>query len=272
MRATPVLLVLGSVVSVQAGQAFGKQLFAQAGPGGVVVLRLGFAALVLLAIHRPSLPSRRNLVPVLGFGTAIAGMNLIYPALGFLPMGVASALQLLGPLAVAVATARRARDIGFALLAGFGIWLFHAPSGTTLPAAGLALALLSAASMGGYLVLSRKVGASVADGSMLALAVTVAAVISLPFGASAAVCHPSLLLAGFGVAVLSAVVPYSLDLAALRRIPAGTVAVLESLEAAVAGVAGAVILGERLAFTAWAGIACVTASAAAAGRAGARKL
>ncbi|GAB3573902.1 EamA family transporter [Amycolatopsis endophytica] len=199
----------------------------------MVVLRLGFAALVLLAIHRPSLPSRRNLVPVLGFGGAIAGMNLIYPALRFLPLGVASALQLLGPLAVAVATARRVRDVGFA---------------------------------------RRKVGASVQDGSMLALAVTVAAVISLPFGATAGLCRPSLLLAGFGVAVLSAVVPYSLDLAALRRIPPGTVAVLESLEAAVAGVAGAVILGERLAFTAWAGIACVTASSAAAGRVGTRKL
>ncbi|MDQ0378211.1 EamA family transporter [Amycolatopsis thermophila] len=272
MRATPVLLVLGSVVSVQAGQAFGKQLFAQAGPGAVVALRLGFAALVLLAIHRPSLPSRRELVPVLGFGAAIAGMNLIYPALLFLPMGVASALQLLGPLAIAVATARRARDVALSLVAGFGVWLFHAPSGTTMPAAGVALALLSAASMGGYLLLSRKVGASVQDGSMLALAVTVAAVLVMPFGATTAVWRPSLLLAGFGVAVLSAVVPYSLDLAALRRIPPGTVAVLESLEAAVAGLAGAVLLGERLPFAAWAGIACVTASAAATGRAAARNL
>ncbi|OXM74532.1 MULTISPECIES: EamA family transporter [Amycolatopsis] len=266
------LLVLGSVVSVQTGQAFGKQLFAVAGPGGVVALRLSFAALVLLAIHRPALPSRRNMPPVLGFGVAIAGMNLIYPALGFLPLGVASALQLLGPLGVAVATARRARDVGFAVVAAFGVWLFHSPSGTTLPAAGVALALLSAVSMGGYLVLSRKVGASVPDGSILALAVTVAAILALPFGVTAPVWRPSLLLAGFGVAVLSAVIPYSLDLAALRRVPPRTVAVLESLEAAVAGVAGALVLGERLPFAAWAGIACVTASAAAAGRAATRNL
>ena len=107
---------------------------------------------------------------------------------------------------------------------------------------------------------------------MPALAVTVAAVLALPFGATTAVCRRSLLLPGFGVAVLSAVVPYSLDLAALRRIRAGTVAVLESLEAAVAAFAGAVVLGERLPLNAWAGIACLTASAAAAGRAAARNL
>jgi len=112
-------------------------------------------------------------------------------------------MQLLGPLAVAIVTVTAPARRRLRSPRGLGVWLFHAPSGATLPAAGLALALLSAAAMGGYLVLSRKVGASVADGLILALAVTVAAVISLPFGASTELGRPSLLLAGFGVAVLA---------------------------------------------------------------------
>ncbi|WP_234315543.1 DMT family transporter [Streptomyces albus] len=92
-------LMLASVLSIQFGQAVGKQLAGVVGAPGAVALRLGLAALVLLLLHRPSLPrGRAETVSVLGLGTAIAGMNLIYPALLFLPLGLASALQLLGPV------------------------------------------------------------------------------------------------------------------------------------------------------------------------------
>lgn len=258
------LLVVGSVVSVQVGQAVGKQMFDLVEPAGVITLRLGFAALVLLAVWRPRLPpDRRSLGLVVAFGTAIAGMNLIYPALRYLPLGVATSLQLLGPLVVALSGSRRARDVAWAVLAGAGVLLFHNPAGGALPLLGVFLALASGASMGSYLLLSRRAGARTATGSTLALAVTWAALISLPFGISTTgvgLLEHRVLLAGLGLAVLSAVVPYSLDLAALRRLPPRIVGILESLEPVVAALAGLLILGEYLTAAQSLAVTCITAA------------
>jgi inner membrane transporter RhtA len=259
-----VLLVLAASVSVQTGHAFGKQLFGAIGPGGVVTLRLGFAAVVLLAVYRPRLADHR-LPLLLAFGVAIAGMNLVYPALQYLPLGVASTIQLLGPLAVALLASRRRLDVLFVLLAAAGVWLCRDPAAGEVQLPGLLLAAASAVAMGGYLVLSRRAGASSVDGSALAVAVSVAALLSLPFGIAdggAALLQPGVLLAGLGVAVLSAVLPYSFEFAALRRLPAGVVGVLVCLEPAVAGVAGYLVLAERLGPAAWVGIGCVVAAAA----------
>jgi threonine/homoserine efflux transporter RhtA len=259
------LLVLGSVVSVQVGQAAGKRAFDLLEPAGVVTLRLGLAALVLLAVLRPRLPTEpRALGLVVAFGTAIAGMNLVYPAMWHLPLGVATSLVLLGPLAVALAGSRRPLDAAWALLAGAGVFLIS-DDGGPVPVAGVLLALGAGASMGCYLLLSRRAGA--VDSGILALAVAWAAVLTLPFGVStsgAALLHPSALAVGLLVAVLSAVLPYSLDLAALRRLPPRTVGVLVSLEPVVGALAGLVLLAEVLAARQWAAIACVTAASAGA--------
>ncbi|SFA81279.1 inner membrane transporter RhtA [Amycolatopsis marina] len=259
------VLVLGSVVSVQFGQAFGKQLFDQLSPSGVVSLRLGFAALVLLAIHRPGAPwSRERLLLACSFGTAIAGMNLIYPALRHLPLGVATTLQLLGPLVLALVSSRRPVDVGFAAIAAAGVWLFHAQDAAGLPVEGALLALGSGAAMAGYLLLSTHAGKHSADGSLLAIAVAWAAVLTIPFGVAengATLLNPPVLAAGAGVAVLSAVLPYSLDLAALRRLPPRVVGVLESLEPAVAGLAGLLLLQEFLGPRQWIGVTCVVLAA-----------
>lgn len=265
--AAPVLM-LGAVLSTQFGQAVGKSLFGTVGPPGVVALRLGMAAVLLLLIHRPKLPrDRSELRLVLAFGTAIAGMNLVYPAMSRLPLGLASSLQLLGPVTLALVTSRRAREAGCALLAGCGVWLFHAPGGTDFPLAGVGLALASGVSMALYLVLSSRAGARRTGGGPLALAVAWAAVLTVPLGVAdsgTALLDGRLLLTGLAVAVLSAVLPYSLELASLRRLPPGTVGVLVSLEPAVAGVAGTVVLGEHLHAVQWLALGCV--SAASAGR------
>jgi threonine/homoserine efflux transporter RhtA len=268
-RPPATLLVLGSVVSVQVGQAVGKQMFAVLEPAGVVTVRLGLAALVLLAFWRPRLPTdARSIGLVVAFGTAIAGMNLVYPAMQHLPLGVATSLQLLGPLAVAVAGSRRPLDVGWALLACAGVLLICRPTdGGALPVTGVLLALGSGASMGLYLLLSRRAGAASGTGSTLALAVAWAAVVSLPFGIPAsggAVLDPHVLAVGLGVAVLSAVLPYSLDLAALRRLPPRTVGVLESLEPVVGALAGLVLLAEVLGTAQWLAVGCVTAASAGA--------
>lgn len=254
------LLVLGSVVSVQVGQAIGKHLFADAGALGTVALRLGIAAIVLLGWHRPALPgTRKDFALVAGFGAAIAGMNLIYPALTTLPLGMATTLQLLGPILLALLTSRGLAEVGAAGFAGFGVWLFHGPGGGA-PFAGIAFALASGASMAAYLLLSRTAGRRSETASTLSLAVAFAAILWLPAGiaqSGAALLAPEVLLVGALVAVLSAVVPYSLDLAALRRIPPRTVGVLESLEPAVGAIAGLVVLSEVLSAPQWVAITCV---------------
>jgi inner membrane transporter RhtA len=259
------LLVLGSVVSVQIGQAFGKRAFDLLEPAGVVTLRLGLAAVVLLAVRRPRPPADlRSLGLVVAFGTAIAGMNLVYPAMQHLPLGVAMSLVLLGPLAVALAGSRRTLDATWAMVAGAGVFLIGGGAGP-LPVTGVLLALGAGASMGAYLLLSRRAGT--ADPGTLALAVTWAAAVSLPFGITASgadLLRPPVLAVGFAVAVLSAVLPYSLDLAALRRLPPRTVGVLQSLEPVVGALAGAVLLAELLDARQWVAIGCITAASAGA--------
>jgi inner membrane transporter RhtA len=260
--------MLGSVLSIQFGQALGKQLAGAVGAPGAVALRLGPAALVLLLLYRPALPrGRAEAGLVLGFGTAIAGMNLIYPALTRLPLGLAGSLQLLGPITLALVTSRRPRDVGCAVLAGAGVWLFHTPHAAHFPLGGVLLALASGACMAAYLLLSKAAGSRGAGAGTLALALTWAAVLTVPLGVAETgtrLLTPSALLTGVAVAVLSAVVPYSLELAALRRLPARTVGVLAGLEPASAGLAGALVLDEHLGAAQWAALACVGVAGAGA--------
>lgn len=262
------VLMLASVLSLQFGQAIGKQLAGTVGAPGAVALRLGLAALFLLFLHRPALPrDRTDAVLVLGLGTAVAGMNLIYPALLLLPLGPAGALQLLGPITLALLTSRRLRDAGCAVLAGCGVGLFHTPHSARFPLTGILLALAAGVSMAAYLALNKKVGARSEGSGPLALAVTWAAVLTVPLGVArqgTQLLTPRALLLGAVVAVLSAVLPYSLELAALRRLPTRTVGVLTSLEPAVAGLAGVLVLHEHLATTQWVALACVGAASAGA--------
>ncbi|MEU7260374.1 EamA family transporter [Streptomyces rimosus] len=263
------VFVLGSVVCVQLGQALGKGLIDDVGgPWGVVALRLAIAAVVLLLWRRPRLPAARgDRLLVLAFGTSIAGMNLVYSAMAYLPLGVAVTLQLLGPLAVALGSVRRWRDALWGVLAVAGVLLLAAPGAAgSLPAAGLAYALASAAAMGSYLLLSRRAGARSHGAGPLALAVAWAAVLTVPYGlvesGAARLTGPSTLVMALGVALLSAVVPYSLEFTALRRLPVRVVGVLQSLEPVVAGLAGLLLLREWLTAVQWAAIGCIAAASA----------
>jgi inner membrane transporter RhtA len=261
------VLVLCSVLSVQTGQAIGKHLFDTVSPATVVALRLGMAAGLLLLVHRPTVPRRwRELRTVLGFGTAIAGMNLIYPALSYLPLGMATTLQLLGPITLALATSRRPLDLALAATAGVGVWLLHTPAGVDYPLVGILFALASGASMVAYLLLSKRAGTGTTNAAPLALALTWSAMLTLPFGitdSGTALLSPRVLLIGAVVAVLSAAVPYSLELAALRKLPPRTVGVLQTLEPASASLAGMVVLNEHLHALQWLAIGCVSAAATA---------
>jgi inner membrane transporter RhtA len=269
----PTALVMLSIVSVQLGAAIAKTLFDSLGPGGTVFMRIAFAALVLLVLVRPKLGGHdRNAYLVAGlFGLALALMNFsIYLAIDRIPLGVAVTLEFVGPLGVAVAGSRRILDVLWVVLAAAGILLLAplgAFGGMDLDPVGVALALLAGCLWASYILLSARTGSAFPGGTGLVFALCVGTVVMAPVGiagAGSALLDPKLLLAGFGVAMLSSAIPFSLDLVALRKIPARIFGVLMSLEPAVAALAGLVVLGERLGIRAVVAIALVTVAAAGA--------
>ena len=275
----PTGLVLFSIVSVQIGAAIAKGLFDSLGPGGTVFLRISFAALVLFALVRPKLRGHdRSGYFVAGvFGLTLAGMNLsLYLAIDRIPLGVAVTLEFLGPLGVAVAGSRRLLDLLWASLATAGVLLLaplDALGGTDLDPVGVGFALLAGSLWAGYILLSARTGSAFAGGTGLVIALCVGTVVLLPvglLGAGYALLDPRLLLVGFGVAMLSSAIPYSLELEALRRLPARVFGVLMSLEPAVAALVGLLVLGERLDLRAAAAVLLVTLAAAGASRFGKR--
>ena len=269
-QGTAVALVLGGIVSVQVGAAFATTLFDEVGPGGTVLLRIAFAAVLLMAIWRPALRlgSEGAVRDVLLFGLVLAGMNLsFYAALDRIPLGIAVTLEFVGPLGVAILRSRRTRDLLWVALAAAGLLLLSPVPGSDLDALGAGLALLAGAFWGLYIVLSARVGAVVPGGAGLALAMTVAAVAVMPIGLAEGggdLLDPELLVIGLAVGVLSSALPYSLELEALRRLPQGVFGVMMSLEPAVAATVGFVGLGQDLAAREIAAIALVLVASAGA--------
>lgn len=270
---SPTVLVLLSVVSTQFGSAIAKSLFAQINPYAVVFLRVGFAALVLLALWRPNWRQvNRTTAPTLIlFGLSLAFMNLsFYLAIERIPIGVAVALEFVGPLGVAVAHSRRWLDALWVVLAAVGIALL-APIGDDLrlDPIGVGLALVAGALWASYILLSAKVGKALPGGAGLALAMMIGAVALLPIGigaGGAALLSPTLLLIGLGVALLSSALPYSLELEALRWMPVQVFGVLLSTEPAAAALIGFLVLRETLSLRAMVAVGLVTVAAAGSAR------
>src|ERR687893_1029861 len=270
-RGVAVGLVLAAASSLQVGAAFAVTLFDDLGPAGAAFLRLAFAAIVLWAIWRPSLAGDLRVAGA--FGVALGLMNWsIYEAIDRIPLGVAVTIEFAGPLLVAVIGSRRPRDGVWIALAAAGIVLLVDPGGGSLDAAGVGFALAAGACWMAYIYLSKRTGAAFPGGSGLALAMAVGALIVLPAGvfqAQGALAEPDLLGVALVVALASSVLPYSLELEALRRLPEAVFGVLMSLEPAVAALAGFVVLGQDLGARELAAIAMVVvASAGAAGLGG----
>jgi inner membrane transporter RhtA len=249
-----VALVLGGAVSVQSGAAVAALLFPRAGVAGVVTLRLVIAAVVLLVVARPRLRGhhRDDRLAVAGFGVALAGMNvLIYQAFERIPLGVAVTVEVLGPLVLSVITGRRVSSWLWAALALGGVVLLaRGGSGVDdVDLVGVGFAGGAAAMWAAYIVFSARVGARFPKADGLALAMTVAAALTLPWGlalSGSALLDPVTLGLGAAVALLSSVLPYTLELVALRRLPTSTFAVLMSLGPAFAALAGYLVLGQAL--------------------------
>lgn len=264
-------MVLASIVSVQCGAALATHLFGRVGPEGAVFLRTGFASAVLLALSRPGIDHvrRAGVREVLLFGLTFLGMNcLFYAAIDRIPLGTAVTLEFVGPLGVAILGSRRRVDLVWAFLAAAGIALLSGGLGSQgIFSLGAVFALLAGVSWGLYIVQNARVGAALPGLGSLAVAVAIAAVLVAPLGIAeggAELVSPSSLAIGLAVGVISSVIPYSLELEALRRLPNAVFGVLVSIEPAVAALIGFLALGQGLEPLEIAAIALVvTASAGA---------
>lgn len=253
--ALPVALILGSCVSLQFGAALAARLFPVLGSWGVTALRLGLACVVLMLLARPAVHRwhRSQWKAVLLFGLAMAAMNgSFYSAIARIPLGTAVAIEFLGPLALSAVLSRRRADLLCVALALTGVGLFGLESSlglTALDPIGVVWALIAGVFWAAYVLASAKVGREVRGQGGLAVAVGIGSLALLPLGAHGvidAVHSPRLLLLALGTALLASVIPYSLELAALRRLPRHVFSILLSLEPAIAMIAGLALLAQPI--------------------------
>lgn len=250
---TAPLLVLAGVVSVQFGGAFAATLVPRIGATGSVLLRLLFATAILYAVARPSWRgrSRSDWVTVVLFGLALAAMNTaFYASLAHLPIGVAVTVEFLGPLTLAAVLSRRPRDLLAVLAAGLGVALVSGAfdsSWDRFDKVGIVFAAIAGVMWAAYIVLSQRTGRAFRGLDGLALALVVSTVAVAPLGLTTVDrwTWPDVAL-GLGIAVLSSVLPYSLELVALRHLAQRVFGVLLSLEPAVAALAGFIVLSQVL--------------------------
>ncbi len=275
-RPHPAWLVLASIASVQVGASFAKRLFGQVPPTSMTWLRLIWAALLLVALnawlrrrrqHPVSAAGPRTLTggrgapgPLLAYAACLVAMNwAIYQSFSRIPIGMAVTIEFLGPLAVSVASSRRARDLVWVVLAAGGVAMMglspHRPS-----LAGVALALLAGCAWGGYILAGARVTRSWAPLDAVTLACAAGAV-ALAFPGivrgGPMLWRPGIQLIGLAVGLLSSVIPYLLELVALRSLPPRVFGVLMSLEPVMAALAALVVLGERLSPVDLLAMACI---------------
>lgn len=263
------LLVVTAIACVQTGAAIARTLFDDLGVAGTALARLVLAAIIMLVILRPAVRSwtRQQWVATALLGVALAGMNLVfYSSLDRVPLGVAVTVEFLGPLLLALVQTRRPVDFAWVALAGCGVAVLGAQAASgDVDAFGLVLAFIAGLFWASYIVSSARVGRVLPGVDGLAVALVFAAFVVLPFGATqvtAILDDPSLLIGVAIVALLSTIVPYGLELTALRRIPTRVFGVLMSLQPAAASISGLIILGQRMGVQELAALAMVTTASA----------
>ena len=262
-----VVLLVIAMTSIQLGAAIAKTMFGRVGPIGAVTLRVSFAAILLVAALRPwrTRRTRAQWRMVLVYGLALGAMNaLFYAALRTLTLGVAVAIELTGPLAVALHGSRRVVDLVWIALAIAGLTALLPVGGSNVDASGVACALGAGACWALYIVIGRKAGAEHGL-QTTAAGMAVAALLVLPFGIAEAgmgLLDRDLLPFAVGAAVLSSALPYCLEILALPRMPAATFGTLMSAEPAFGALSGFMLLDEHLSHTQWLAIAAIMLASA----------
>ncbi len=258
------------MISVNLGAAFAKSLFATLGFQGMAAYRIGFAALLLMLAWRPWRAPllRAQRLDLLGFGLALGLMNLtIYSAFARIPIGIAVAIEVTGPLLVVLWNSRTLKDLALLVLAVGGLSLLSPaalPGGAALDPLGVGFAVAAALCWALYIVFGKRVSA-LPNGQAVSYGMAVAAALAVPLGifhAGSRLLVPSHLLTGLLVAILSSLLPYSLEMTALRRVPSRVFGMLVSASPAVAALSGALVLGESLTSKQWIAILCVVSASA----------
>ncbi len=288
--------MLAGIVCVQFGAGLAGRMFSQVGPAGATGLRLWWAALITAALGGRALGrivadiaagrGRSDMAVAVAFGLVLGAMNFsIYQSFARIPLGVAVTIEFLGPLAVAVGSSRKLLDLVWVALAGGGVVLLTQGSlalgsgthsgglaGLSAQATGIAFGLAAATCWACYILLSRATGRRFSGSSGLVIAMIVAAIaVTGPSVAQArgSLLHPAVIAEGLAIGLLSSVIPYRLELEALRRVPAGIFGIWMSLEPAVAALVGLALLGEALVARQWLAICLVIVACAGASRYGA---
>lgn len=266
-RIPPTALLLLSILSVQLGSALATVLFSSLGPAGTALSSIGLAAVVLTVIGPPRIDRKLlDRAPlILLFGFTLAAMELpFFLALQYIPLGLAATITFLGPLGLAMAMSRRPIHFLWVGIAGFGIALMAPEIGRDLSPIGLGLAVLSAIAWAGFAPVSKRAGLVFEGTAGLTLGMWAAALLLLPIALiEGTVLHAGALeLAGaLGVALLTSVLPMAMEFRALQRISARAYGILMTLEPAIAGLVGAIFLGQIVGPPLLAAMACVTIAA-----------
>lgn len=263
-------MLVTAMVSIQVGSAVATSLFDDIGPGGVVFLRTSISAVLLFVLWRPGLrvfAEHRWLA--LRFGVTLAGMTLFfYESIDRIPLGMAVTVEFIGPLGVALLTSRSRRDWIWAALAACGIFLLSGWTGSSdVDRTGLAFALVAGLLWGSYILQGKKLGERADGNKILVLPVIVAALVTAPIGiheGGVALLESKVILVGIAVGVLGSAIPFSLDIAAMRRLPSSVFGVMMSLEPAIAAAVGFLFLSQGLSAVEILAIGLVVAASAGA--------
>ncbi|PVE19506.1 EamA family transporter [Arthrobacter sp. Bz4] len=268
-------LAITAMFSVQLGSALSVDLIGAVGPGGTAWLRLSMGAIILIALVRPPLRSiRRQDVPtIIGLGLATGLMTIGFlAALEHIHLGTAVAIEFLGPLTVAALRSHRKRALLWPGLALIGVILMTEPWQGTFNVTGVGFAAMAAVGWAVYILLTQRIGDRFNGIASLSLTVPIAAVAAAVVGVPQAIGHitPGILAAALGLAVLLPVLPFALEMLALRRMTPTAFGTLMALEPAFGVLLGLIILQQHVGVPQLAGIALVVLAGAAAQRGGSR--
>ena len=266
----PIPAILLAIVSVQIGAAIAKGLFPVIGAASTASLRIGLSAIILLAVNRPNIRqlTGQQWKAVIPYGLCLGAMNFIfYMAIKRIPLGLGVALEFIGPLVVAILGSRRIADYLWVLLAAAGIALIAPWGATGVDPIGVGLALLAGAFWGGYILMGGRISKLMKGGDAVSVGMIFATVLIMPFGIeSGGFSHltPVLFLSALALALLSSAIPFTLEMSALKQLPARTFSIMMSLEPAVAALCGLIFIHEYLSFNEWLAVAMVVIASAGA--------
>lgn len=263
------LALLCSQLSLNLGAAIAKQLFPSIGVEGVTAYRVGMSALVMLLIFRPwrTPLTMKQVLNVAIYGSVIGLMNLlIYRAFARIPMGIAVAIEVAGPLTVAVLSSHRPRDFVAVCLAVAGLYFLLPIHGQVdqLDPVGVAYAAGAAVCWALYIVYGKRVS-SMSGGQSVAWGMLAASLFIVPIGvahAGALLLTPSFMLVGLAIAVMSSALPYTLEMLSMRRLSSRTFSMFSSAAPALSALAGMVVLGEHLTLAQWLAIGAIVMASA----------